>query len=70
LSFYEQHITTEYWDPFLNQWITADPTFGVEYWNRSSTTGLSIANIVNDISSQNWSAIQPFILYTTTLLSG
>jgi hypothetical protein len=23
---YESHVTTEYWDPFLNQWITADPT--------------------------------------------
>jgi len=65
-TLYEQHITTEYWDPFLNQWITADPTFGVVYWNPSSTTGLSIANIVNDITSQNWSAIQPFILYTTS----
>jgi hypothetical protein len=63
---FEEHITTEYWDPFLTQWITADPTFGVVYWNPSTTTGLSIANIEGDIAAQNWSAIQPFILYTTS----
>ncbi|PYV77078.1 MAG: hypothetical protein DMG96_12245 [Acidobacteria bacterium] len=63
---YEQHISTEYWDPFLSQWITADPTFGVVYWNPSTTAGLSMANIASNIAAQKWSAIQPFILYATS----
>src|SRR6266566_5183473 len=65
-TLYEQHISTEYWDPFLSQWITADPTFGVVYWNPSTTAGLSMANIASNIAAQKWSAIQPFILYATS----
>jgi hypothetical protein len=61
----EAHVTTEYWDPFLAQWITADPTFGIVYWNPSTTTGLSIATIASDVAAQNWATIQPFILYIT-----
>ena len=63
---FESHVTTEYWDPFLNQWITADPTFGIVYWNASSQAGLSVTQIEADVVAQNWSAIQPYILYVTT----
>jgi hypothetical protein len=63
---YEAHVTTEYWDPFLNQWITADPTFGVVYWNSSTQSGLSIPQISADVVTSSWSAIQPNILYVTS----
>jgi hypothetical protein len=62
---FESHVTTEYWDPFLSQWITADPTFGIVYWDNSTGAGLSISQIETDVAAQNWSAITPYIIYVT-----
>jgi hypothetical protein len=53
----ETHEMTEYYDPFLNQWIDTDPTFGVTYWNPSTTTGLSVNQISADVVAQNFGAI-------------
>ena len=63
---YESHVSTEYWDPFLLQWITADATFGVVYWNNSASSGMSMDSMSSAVAAQNWSSIQPFILYTTS----
>lgn len=62
-TIFEAHAVAEYWDPFLQEWLTADPTFGLVYWN--GTSGLSTDDIAKDVAAKNWSAIQPFILYTT-----
>jgi hypothetical protein len=62
---FESHVTTEYWDPFLSEWITADPTFGIVYWDNSTGAGLSVSQIEADVVAQNWSAITPYILYVT-----
>jgi hypothetical protein len=61
----ESHVTSEYYDPFLNKWIVADPTFGVVYWNPGIASGLSIDEISSAVAAQNWSYIQPFITYIT-----
>jgi hypothetical protein len=61
----ESHVTTEYYDPFLNKWIVADPTFGVVYWNPGITSGLSIDEISSAVAAQNWGYFQPFITYIT-----
>jgi hypothetical protein len=60
----ETHEMTEYYDPFLSQWIVTDPTFGITYWNPSTNTGLSVNQISADVLSQNFSAI-PTVLVTS-----
>jgi hypothetical protein len=62
---YESHVSVEYYDPFLKYWITADATFGVVYWNTSTLKGMSVTDLSKAIAAKNWSAIQPYILYTT-----
>ena len=59
----ETHVTIEYWDPFLSSWVTADPTFGIVYWNSNTTTGMSVASISAAVAGQNWSSIP--IIYVT-----
>jgi len=61
----ESHVTTEYYDPFLNKWIVADPTFGVVYWNPGIASGLSIDEISSVVAAKNWGYIQQFITYIT-----
>jgi len=61
----ESHVITEYYDPFLNKWIVADPTFGVVYWNPGIASGLSIDEISSAVATKNWGYIQQFITYIT-----
>ena len=61
----ESHVTTEYYDPFLNKWIVADPTFGVVYWNPGIASGLSIDEVSSAVAAKNWGYIQQFITYIT-----
>lgn len=63
---YDSHIVTEYYDPFLNYWIVADPTFAVVYWNPSNATGMSVADLNSAVVGQAWSTITPFIMYATS----
>jgi hypothetical protein len=53
----ETHEMTEYYDPFLGQWIDTDPTFGLTYWNPSTNSGLSVSQISTDVQAQNFSAV-------------
>jgi hypothetical protein len=61
---FDTHEMTEYYDPFLSQWIVTDPTFGITYWNPSTSTGLSVSQISADVVSQNFGAI-PTVLVTS-----
>jgi hypothetical protein len=63
---WDDHVITEYYDPFLSYWIVADPTFGVVYWNPSTSTGMSVSDLSSAVANQNWSSITPFIMYVTT----
>ncbi len=60
----ETHMTVEYWDPFLSYWFTADPTFGLVYWNNNTTTGMSVSDISAAAVAQNWNSIP--VLYVTS----
>jgi len=59
----ETHVTVEYWDPFLSHWFTADPTFGIVYWNNNTTTGMAVNDISAAAVARNWSSIP--VLYVT-----
>jgi hypothetical protein len=61
---FETHEMVEYYDPFLTQWIVTDPTFGATYWNASTSTGLSVAQISAEVVAKDWSAIP--IVYVTS----
>jgi hypothetical protein len=62
---FEQHVTTEYFDPFLQKWIVADPTFGVVYWNPNTLAGLGVNDIASAVVGLQWSTLQPYVIYTT-----
>lgn len=61
----DDHVITEYYDPFLNYWFVADPTFGVVYWSQSTATGMSVSDLSSAVIAKNWSSITPVITYAT-----
>ena len=53
------HTTVEYYDPFQAKWSVADPTFGLIYFDDSTQTGQSAAELSNFVFLESWSSIKP-----------
>jgi hypothetical protein len=58
-TYTEGHTTVEYYDPFLQKWSVADPTFGVFYFDYSLAQGQSAAELNQYVVSESWSLIKP-----------
>ena len=41
----ESHSIIEYWDPFLDNWVITDPTFGLIFTDENVTVGQSVEDI-------------------------
>ncbi|MGO9271983.1 MAG: hypothetical protein ACLQOO_17245, partial [Terriglobia bacterium] len=59
------HTLPEYWDPFLNQWVVADPTFGVVYYNPQMQQGLGVEDISALVQQKNFAAIERTMTFVT-----
>ena len=58
----DDHVITEYWDPFNQKWQVADPTFGVIYFDPSSWIGQGAEDLNALLLSGNLSAITPLFV--------
>ncbi|MGO9273437.1 MAG: hypothetical protein ACLQOO_24895, partial [Terriglobia bacterium] len=59
------HNLPEYWDPFLNQWVVADPTFGVVYYDAETQQGLGVEDISALVQQKNFAAIESTMTFVT-----
>jgi hypothetical protein len=59
---YEAHTLVEYYDPFLDKWAVADPTFGLIYFNDAAAVGQSADELSQIINSGQFSSICPRFL--------
>ena len=51
------HTLTEYYDPYVNGWVVADPTFGLVYYDDSSQKGRSAAQLSDSVRREAWDEI-------------
>ena len=59
---FEAHTLVEYYDPFLDKWAVADPTFGLIYFNDATSVGQSADELSQIINSSQFSSIYPGFL--------
>jgi hypothetical protein len=55
---YEGHTMPEYWDPFLQKWDLADPTFGVVYFNDATRQGQGMSEVNKAFLGGNFNSIE------------
>ena len=58
------HVNTEFWDPFNNKCIVADPFFGVVYLNLTAQTGQSAEQIQQLLLSGQYSKVDSSFVTT------
>ena len=58
----DDHVVTEYWDPFNQKWQVADPTFGAIYFDPGSQVGQGAEDINGLLLSGELSSITPLFL--------
>lgn len=51
------HTTAEYYDPNTNEWIVADPTFGIVFYDEQTQTGKSAAALSDIVQRQAWNEV-------------
>ncbi|HYG97695.1 MAG TPA: hypothetical protein VD837_01095 [Terriglobales bacterium] len=57
-NFSAWHELVEYYDPFHDKWVVADPTFGVVYSDPDAGVGVSALELSDQANAQQWDAIK------------
>jgi len=55
----EAHTMAEFYDPFVQKWSIADPTFGLLYFSKDTGAGLSVEEINSLVLNKSYSSIGP-----------
>src|SRR5262249_31658017 len=54
---YESHTTVEYYDPFVQKWSVADPTFGFLFFDPTTQTGQAVEEVQALVLANNFAGI-------------
>jgi len=58
-TYWVQHTTVEYYDPFWQKWSLADATFGAVYFDDTLGRGQSAAELNQYVVAESWDQVKP-----------